>query len=101
MDLGIGLQAGNNQWLNTMGELYTVDGYQINATLVSALREPTHNILYNAVNSATMNGIDSNTRGVIITPTWQYWMYAADAVIGLICVLGIVGIVRRCKKNKV
>ena len=100
MDLGIGLQAGNNQWLNTMGELYTVDGYQNNATLVSALRESTHNILYTAVNSAAMNGIDSNSRIVLITPTWQYWMYAADAVIGLLCVLGIVGIVRRCKKNK-
>jgi len=100
MDLGIGLQAGNNQWLNTMGELYTVDGYERNATLMSALRESTHNILYTAVNSAAMNGIDANTRVVSITPLWQYWMFAADAVIGLACAAGVVGIVRRCKKNK-
>lgn len=100
MDLGIGLQAGNNQWLNTMSELYQVDGYENNATLVQALRESTHNILYTAVNSAAMNGIDANTRVVVITPLWQYWMFAADAVIGLGCIAGVIGIVCRCKKNK-
>ncbi len=75
-------------------------GYEKNATLMSALRESTHNILYTAVNSAAMNGIDANTRVVMITPLGQYWMFAADVVIGLVCVASVIGIIRRCKKNK-
>lgn len=100
MDLGIGLQAGNNQWLNTNGDLFTVDGYKSNATLVTALRESTHNILYTAVNSAAMNGIASNTQIEKITPTWQYWLFALDAVVTLGAAAGIFGIVKRCNKNK-
>lgn len=100
MDVGLGLQAGNDQWLNTNGDLYTVENYKNNATFVSALRRATHNILYTAVNSAAMNGIASNTRIVTITPTWQYWLYTLDAVVVLAAALGMFGIVRRCRKNK-
>lgn len=100
MDLGIGLQAGNNQWLNTNNDLYTVSGYKDNATLVTALREATHNILYTAVNSAAMNGIDANTRIEKIIPAWQYWLLALDVVVLLGAAAGIYGIVRRCRKNK-
>ena len=100
MDLGIGLQAGNNQWLNTNGDLYKIDNFKNSATVVTAMREATHNILYTAVNSAAMNGISADTRIETITPTWQYWLYALDAVIGLLAVVGFYGIYRRCKKNK-
>ena len=100
MDLGIGLQAGNNQWLNTNGDLYKIDNFKKNATVVSAMREATHNILYTAVNSAAMNGISSDTRIEAITPTWQYWLYALDAVVVLLAIAGFYGIYRRCKKNQ-
>ena len=100
MDLGIGLHAGNNQWLNTNGDLYKIDNFKKNATVVSAMREATHNILYTAVNSAAMNGISSDTRIEAITPTWQYWLYALDAVVVLLAIAGFYGIYRRCKKNQ-
>ena len=100
MDLGIGLQAGNNQWLNTNADLYKMDNFKNSATTVQAMREATHNILYTAVNSAAMNGISADTRIEAITPTWQYWLYALDAVVVLLAIAGFYGIYRRCKKNK-
>lgn len=100
MEIGIGLQAGNDQWLNTNGDLYTYDNYKNDATFVSALRRATHNILYTAVNSAAMNGIASDTRVVTITPTWQYWLYTLDAVVVVAAAFWMYKIVCRCRKTK-
>lgn len=98
MDLGIGLQAGNNQWLNTNNTFFTIEGYEDNATVVNALRESAHNILYTAVNSAAMNGFSSDTEIVRVIPTWEKWLIALDIAVGVLAVAGIVGITIRCRK---
>ena len=53
-----------------------------NATLVTALRNASHDILYTVVTSSAMNGIDENVVVKKVLPLWQYWL-----------------IVRRCRKN--
>ena len=100
MFIDAGLQAGSDLWLNTDSEVYKLDGAANNPTLVNALRNASHDILYTVVNSSAMNGIDDGVQVVKIMPLWQKWLIAADCCIGLVIVLGAVLIVRRCKKNK-
>ena len=70
-----------------------------NATLVTTLRNASHDILYTVVNSSAMNGIDENVVVKKVLPLWQYWLIAFDIVIAVIIIDGVVLVVRRCKKN--
>lgn len=101
MWIDMGLAAGCNLWLNTDSDVYILDDVASSPTLVSALRESTHAILYTVVNSAAMNGIAADTQVVSVHPAWEYWMVAVDIVVVVIEVCGIYLIVRRCKKNRV
>ena len=95
-----GLQAGADLWLNTDSEVYKLPNAASNPTLVTALRNASHDILYTVVNSSAMNGIDDGVEVVKIMPLWQKWLIAFDCCMGLVILLGAYGIVRRCKKNK-
>ena len=55
MFIDAGLQAGTDLWLNTDSEVYKMGDVSDNATLVTALRNASHDILYTVVNSSAMN----------------------------------------------
>lgn len=76
-----GVVAGTDLWMNGG----TTDGYNLgtpadgklmwalyedNATVVRAMRESCHRLLYSRVNSAAMNGISSSSEIVYVTPWW-------------------------------
>lgn len=76
-----GVVAGTDLWMNGG----VVDGYNLgtpadgklmwalyedNATVVRAMRESCHRLLYSRVNSAAMNGISSSSEIVYVTPWW-------------------------------
>ena len=99
MAIDAGLQAGTDLWLNTDSDVYKMGDVFDNATLVTALRNASHDILYTVVNSSAMNGIDENVVVKKVLPLWQYWLIAFDIVIAVIIIDGVVLVVRRCKKN--
>lgn len=76
-----GVVAGTDLWMNGG----VTDGYALgtpadnklmwalyedNATVVRAMRESCHRLLYSRVNSAAMNGISSSSEIVYVTPWW-------------------------------
>lgn len=95
-----GLQAGSDLWLNTDSEVYKLPNAASNPTIVTALRNASHDILYTVVNSSAMNGIDDGVQVVKVMPLWQKWLIAADCGIGLVILAGAFLVIRRCKKNK-
>lgn len=99
MFINAGLQAGTDLWLNTDSDVYKMGDVSDNATLVTALRNASHDILYTVVNSSAMNGIDENVVVKKVLPLWQYWLIAFDIVMAVIIIGGVILIVRRCRKN--
>lgn len=99
MFIDAGLQAGTDLWLNTDSEVYKMGDVSDNATLVPALRNASHDILYTVVNSSAMNGIDENVVVKKVLPLWQYWLIAFDIAMAVIIIGGVILIVRRCRKN--
>lgn len=99
MFIDAGLQAGTDLWLNTDSEVYKMGDVSDNATLVTALRNASHDILYTVVNSSAMNGIDENVVVKKVLPLWQYWLIAFDIAMVVIIIGGVILIVRRCRKN--
>ena len=87
-------------WLNTDSEkVYKMGDVSDNATLVTALRNASHDILYTVVNSSAMNGIDENVVVKKVLPLWQYWLIAFDIAMAVIIIGGVILIVRRCRKT--
>lgn len=99
MFIDAGLQAGTDLWLNTDSEVYKMGDVSDNATLVTALRNASHDILYTVVNSSAMNGIDENVVVKKVLPLWQYWLIAFDIAMAVIIIGGVILIIRRCRKN--
>jgi beta-glucosidase len=99
MWIDMGLTAGSDLWLNTDSDVYKLDNVASSPTLVSALREMSHHVLYTVVNSAAMNGIASDTKVISVRADWENWLIAADAAAAVIVIGGIALIYRRCKKN--
>ena len=88
MFIDAGLQAGTDLWLNTDSDVYKMGDVSGNATLVTALRNASHDILYTVVNSSAMNGIDENVVVKKVLPLWQYWLIAFDVVMAVIIIGG-------------
>ena len=99
MFIDAGLQAGTDLWLNTDSEVYKMGDVSDNATLVTALRNASHDILYTVVNSSAMNGIDENVVVKKVLPLWQYWLIAFDIAMAVIIIGGVILVVRRCRRN--
>ena len=95
-----GLQAGSDLWLNTDSEVYKMPNAASSATLVNALRNASHDILYTVVNSSAMNGIDENVQVVKVMPQWQTWLIALDVFLGIVILGGAILVTRRINKNK-
>ena len=100
MFIDAGLQAGSDLWLNTDSEVYKLSGAANSPTLVNALRNASHDILYTVVNSSAMNGIDENVQVVKVMPQWQTWLIALDVFLGIVILGGAFLVTRRIKKNK-
>lgn len=70
-----GLLAGNDLWMANGSETYFEDSKD-NPTVMLALREACHRILYAQLHSCALNGMDTNTRIINITPWWQILLKA-------------------------
>lgn len=101
-DVAHGLLAGTDTW-DSSAEQWTSDLmklYRNAPTIVTAMRDATHRILYTVANSNAMNGIDTETRIVAVTPWWQTALIALDVVIGVLLVGSVVMLVRSIRKSK-
>ena len=102
MDFRIGLEAGNDLWLNTSANLTdTLMEYaKADKQLVANMREACHHYLYAMVNSLAVNGLASTDRVVTITPAWLISLYTVDAVLGVLAAAGIVLFAVATVKNR-
>ncbi|MDO4648777.1 MAG: glycoside hydrolase family 3 C-terminal domain-containing protein [Eubacteriales bacterium] len=98
MWIDMGLQAGCDLWLNTDTNVYQILNAAESATMVTALRDASHDILYTIVNGAAMNGMSEKTDIKVIMPLWQKWIIMLDVGVAVLAALGIFLIRRRCKR---
>ena len=80
-----GLVAGNDMWMANGSETYFEESKD-NPTVMLALREACHRILYNQLHSLAMNGVSTSTRIVKIMPWWQIALTATDIALGVLTV---------------
>ncbi len=98
MWIDMGLQGGGDLWLNTDTNVYQIPDAAKSATMVTALRDASHDILYTIVNGAAMNGMNENTEIKRIMPLWQKWVIMLDVGVAALAIIAILLIRRRCKK---
>ncbi len=96
--------AGNDLWLRGSNNIKELWGdYRNNPTVCQALRVSAKNILYVVAHSMAMNGIDSSTKIIEITPWYFNVMLGAEITVGIItgvCVtLLVLSYVIRMKKK--
>ncbi|HBN12351.1 MAG TPA: glycosyl hydrolase [Clostridiales bacterium] len=79
-----GIMAGTDLWLSS-GKDHSFAAYKNNATVVNAMRESCHRILYNVCNySAAMNGYSSTTK---LERVYVWWEKAVISLLTVSCVL--------------
>ena len=68
-----GLLAGNDVWMCGSGDTEFIQAYvdEGNATVLMALRQAVHRILYAQLHSNAMNGMDASTRIIEVKVWWQ------------------------------
>lgn len=84
------LLGGSDLMLCPNSGTFAIPGFDGSATVMTALRESAHRVLYAFADSAVMNGMSANTRIVALTPPWQKALIAADVVVGIILLLAVV-----------
>lgn len=89
-DLKPTLAAGVDMMLCTNDTLWKIEDYDKSAFYMTKLRDASHNILYAVANSNAMNGQSSKTKIVKITPTWEKILFAADGILAVAIVTGLV-----------
>ncbi len=93
-----GLLAGNDVWMCGSGseEFLTDDegsgiSYENNATVMLALREACHRVLYAQLHSNAMNGMDASTRIIKVRVWWQSALFggtiALSIIVGLLALM--------------
>lgn len=70
------------------------------ATVMSAVRESCHRILYVVANSAAMNGFSASDTIKIITPWWEYAFIALNVVVVALTVGSTYMLVKAVKRKK-
>ena len=88
------LLAGTDLMLCTNAGIFEIENYASSATVMSALRESAHRILYAFADSSVMNGLSASTRVIPIMPAWQITLIVVDCVLAAAAVVGIAFIVR-------
>ena len=107
MGFKCGLMAGTTMWATSGTGVYdaVIEEVKNDAQLVGKLREASHYLLYNVVNSLAFNGIGSDDRVVSVTPYWEVILYVMIGVFGVTAVGSLamvaVGAVRGGKKKEV
>ncbi len=81
-----GIYAGNDLWMDRGSEDFLSD-FVKNPTVMLALRESCHRILYNQLHSAAMNGVSSGTKIIKVQTSWQKALVAATAALSVIVAL--------------
>ena len=76
-----GLVAGLDLMLNTNADLWKIDGYDKNPTVMTNVRRAAKNILFTVVNSAAMNGISIYSEVLDVMPPWQIALTVVDVVV--------------------
>lgn len=106
-DIREGLEAGTDMWLNVANNMWKLSDEELNATVMTQMRESAHNILYQIANSNAMNGISADAKVVSITPNWKYMRIGMNLVAAL-AAYGLLTLTRLCfdrpvsrKKRKV
>lgn len=79
--------AGNNLWLTGGG--CNFEDFKDNPTVCQAMRERVHEVLYTLVNSSAMNGFDSDTMIVKITPWYFNAITIVQIISGILLLLSI------------
>lgn len=94
------LDAGLDIYLCTAQNIWDIQGFENNASVLCDLRNACHNILYNIANSLAMNNIGANVRIVEVMPGWEIAMIVADVVVVLAVATGMVFSFRKIFKNR-
>ena len=82
-----GILAGTDAWLSS-GNDHSFERYRNNPTIVNAMRESAHRILYATANySASMNGISSTMKIVPIHTWWEILLAVILAVLAILFAL--------------
>ena len=95
-----GLEGGVDLYLNSGSDNWPIEGYQSNPTVMSQLRTASKHILYAVSRSFAMNGVSSSAQVVQTMPLWQYWLIAADVVVGAAALIGVALVVKKTKWGK-
>ena len=107
MGFKCGLMAGTTAWLTSGTGVYdaVIEDVLQDAQLVGKLREASHYLLYNVVNSLAFNGISQDSRVVPVTPYWEVILYVIIGVLSVVTVgsaaMVVVGTVQGGKKKEV
>lgn len=84
--------AGQDEWIAGITEdALKTDALKNNNTFCQALRDMAHRNLYTRNYTAAMNGIGSNTRVVIVIPTWQQSITVLKIVGAVMFALALAG----------
>ena len=63
-----------------VNQTLAVESIKADPVLLSAVRDACHRILYNFIHSSTVNGIDAESRVVLITPWWKPLLNTLDII---------------------
>lgn len=90
-DIVSGLWAGTDIWLNTNSQLWSLNDYRSNATVMSNVHRAAKNIIYsitksNAVINYSGGGVNNYSNGM---PAWKVWLVVLDVVVFGACAAGI------------
>ncbi|RMI09499.1 glycoside hydrolase family 3 N-terminal domain-containing protein [Cellulomonas triticagri] len=99
-DLRAGLAAGTDLWLNTDATLWKLSDADMTPSVLADMRRASHNIAYAVTASNAMNGLAADSRLVAVTPPWQWALWAADAVLGLLMVGAVVLVTRKLVRQR-
>lgn len=85
-----GIVAGTDTWLSS-GKNHSFAEYKNNATVVNAMRDACHRVLYSvANNSAAMNGISSATSFVRVYTWWEITVVSLTVAFSLLTAASLV-----------
>ena len=98
MGVADGVMAGNDNILYENPDRTQYYQAKENATLAQAIRLSTKRVLYVAVNSNAMNGLDSNAKIVNVIGWWEYTLWTLDVVFVLLTILSTVMLIISIKK---
>ena len=93
------LLAGTDLFLCTNRGIFEIPGFSSNATVMTALRESAHRVLYAYAQCNVMNGVTADTKIVPVTPPWQIALIVADGIIGAAIIVGVVFTTRMLVKE--